>query len=93
MAWLVQRKVYFAKYYEETTYSVSNGNEELNSHQSGTSPNVQMDFTFLRVNSIETQESWVQLGQFVGYTFYDIQNVIMSSRKFRPEPSMILFPP
>ena len=35
-----------------------------------------MDYTFLRVNSIETQESWFQLGQFIAYTFFDIQMVI-----------------
>ena len=37
---------------------------------------VSMDYTFLRVNTIETVEYWVQLGQYVGYKFYDIQNVI-----------------
>jgi len=37
---------------------------------------VQMDLTFLRVNDIETQESWLQLGQFDAYRFFDIQKVL-----------------
>ena len=50
-----------------------------------------MDYTFLRVNTIETQENWVQLGQFIGYTFYDIQNVIKKIQRrtvYDPLPSM-----
>lgn len=39
-----------------------------------------MDYTFLRVNSIETQESWLQLGQFVAYTFYDINKILKKTQ-------------
>ena len=35
-----------------------------------------MDYTFLRYNDISTEENWVQLGQYIGYSFYDIQNVM-----------------
>jgi hypothetical protein len=50
-----------------------------------------MDYTFLRVNEIETEESWIQLGQFDSYTFYDIQNVIKKIQArsvYDPLPSM-----
>jgi hypothetical protein len=42
---------------------------------------VQMDLTFLRVNDIESQESWLQLGQFDAYRFFDIQKVLKKVQK------------
>ena len=41
---------------------------------------VQMDYTFLRVNDIETQESWLQLGQFDAYRFFDINKILKKTQ-------------
>jgi hypothetical protein len=53
--WAVQRKIYFGKYGEETTYSTMDMKSQILIEPK----KVQMDLTFLRVNDIETQESWV----------------------------------
>lgn len=43
---------------KETTYSTM----DMKSQVIIEPKKVQMDYTFLRVNDIETQESWLQLG-------------------------------
>lgn len=74
--WSIQRKIYFGKYGEETTYSTM----DMKSQVLLEPKKIQMDLTFLRVNDIETQESWLQLGQFDAYRFFDIQKVLKKTQ-------------
>jgi len=37
---------------------------------------IKIDFTFLRLNDIESDEKWLQLFDGIKYVFYDIQKVL-----------------